>query len=236
MAGSGVKLMVGTSGFSYPAWRGPFYPADLPARQMLAFYARTFRTVEINNTFYRLPTPALLATWKRETPSGFRFALKASQRITHHMRLKDVGEPVQRFCTVASELGTQLGPLLFQLPPHLRFDAPRLAEFLAALPGGTQTAVEFRHASWFVDETYDLLSRHHAALCIAESESLSTPFVPTADFGYLRLRREDYPDAELAAWAARVRAVRRWQRAYVYLKHDEAGRAPALARALLDAS
>jgi len=228
-----TRVLVGTSGFSYPAWRGAFYPEDLPPRQMLAFYARAFPTVEINNTFYRMPTPKLLAGWKQETPARFRFALKAPQRITHQQRLRDVAEPVAAFCALAAGLGTQRGPLLFQLPPHLRADLPRLADFLAALPAGVEAAVEFRHASWLGDETYGLLERHGAALCIAESEDLATPVVATARFGYLRLRRGDYTPAALGAWAERVGAERRWQRAYVYFKHDDAGKAPALARAFV---
>ncbi len=227
------RVLVGTSGFSYPAWRGPFYPRDLPPRRMLAFYARTFSTVEINNTFYRMPTPPLLAGWAAETPAGFRFALKAPQRITHQQRLRDVAEPVATFCAVTARLGAQRGPLLFQLPPQLGADRPRLADLLAALPRDVEAAVEFRHPSWLDEETYGLLERHGAALCIAESEGFATPIVATAAFGYLRLRRGAYTPAELAAWAARVAAERRWQRAYVYFKHDDAGRAPALAHAFL---
>jgi uncharacterized protein YecE (DUF72 family) len=227
------RVLVGTSGFSYPAWRGSFYPEDLPPRRMLAFYARTFSTVEINNTFYRMPTPALLAGWAAETPAHFRFALKAPQRITHQQRLRDVAEAVATFCAVAARLGAQRGPLLFQLPPHLHADHPRLADLLAALPRDVEAAVEFRHPSWLGAETYRLLERHGAALCIAESEGCAPPLVATAAFGYLRLRRGEYTPAELAAWAARIAAERRWRRAYVYFKHDDAGRAPVLARAFL---
>ncbi|TMB05560.1 MAG: DUF72 domain-containing protein, partial [Deltaproteobacteria bacterium] len=146
-------VLVGTSGFSYPAWRGTFYPEDLSAREMLGFYARQLGTVEINYTFQRFPTPALLAGWARQTPAGFRFALKAPQRITHQLRLRDAGELVQRFCQLAATLSQKLGPLLFQLPPYLRFDADRLAAFLDQLPQGVSPAFEFRDASWFRDET-----------------------------------------------------------------------------------
>ncbi len=227
------RILVGTSGFSYPAWRGPFYPDDVPASGMLRYYAGVFQTVEINHSFYRLPTPALLASWKRETSPTFRFALKAPQRITHQLRLKDAAELTQRFVALAATLGDQCGPLLFQLPPHLRADLPRLDEFLATLPPHTDAAVEFRHPSWLADATYEVLARHRTALCVADGEALTTPLVATAPFGYLRLRRDDYTDAALADWGRRIREIGRWKRAYVYLKHDEAGRAPELAQAFL---
>ncbi|HYR97044.1 MAG TPA: DUF72 domain-containing protein [Candidatus Binatus sp.] len=228
-----VRVLVGTSGFSYPAWRGTFYPEDLPAREMLSFYSQALATVEINHTFRRLPTPALLTGWGRQTPPGFRFALKAPQRITHVLRLRDAGAVTADFCRVAAGLGPKLGPLLFQLPPYLRFDAARLAEFLAALPPHIEPAMEFRHESWFNDETYALLRKHRAALCIADADELSTPPVATAPFGYLRLRRERYDDPDLDAWAARVRETTQWKRVYVYFKHEESGRGPALARAFI---
>lgn len=229
------RILVGTSGFSYPAWRGAFYPDDCAPSEMLRFYAGIFPTVEINNSFYRLPTPAILATWRRQTQPAFRFALKAPQRITHQLRLRDAEEITTRFVTLAATLGDQCGPLLFQLPPHLRADTARLADFLATLPPRTEVAFEFRHASWHADETYELLARHRAALCIADAEGLTTPFVATAPFGYLRLRRDDYSDADLADWARRVREITRWKRVYVYLKHDEAGRGPSLAQGFVTA-
>jgi len=230
------QVLAGTSGFSYPAWRGTFYPDDLPAREMLSFYGRALGTVEINHTFRRLPTPALLAGWARQTPPGFRFALKAPQRITHLLKLRDAADITAEFCRVATRLGAKLGPLLFQLPPYLRLDLERLGGFLATLPPRLEPAFEFRHPSWFADETYALLARHRAALCIADSEEVTTPPVATAPFGYLRLRRDDYSPAELDAWAARVRETARWKRVYAYFKHEDAGRAPALARAFLDAT
>jgi uncharacterized protein YecE (DUF72 family) len=227
-----VRVLVGTSGFSYPAWRGSFYPEELPPRDMLAFYARALGTVEINHTFRRLPTPALLAGWARQTPPGFRFALKAPQRITHVLRLRDTDETTARFCTAAGGLGPKLGPLLFQLPPYLRADAPRLADFLAGLPPGLEPTFEFRHESWFTDDVFELLAAHRAALCIADSDDLATPPVATAPFGYLRLRRTDYGEADLVRWAARIGETTQWKRVYVYFKHEDAARGPALARAL----
>jgi uncharacterized protein YecE (DUF72 family) len=159
--------------------------------------------------------------------------LKAPQRITHHLRLRDAEELTARFCDAATRLGPKLGALLFQLPPYFRADHARLGDFLAGLPSGFEPAVEFRHESWFGDETYALLARHRTALCIADAEDTSTPPVPTAPFGYLRLRRQDYTEADLDAWAARVRDTHQWKRTYVYFKHEETGRGPALAKAFL---
>ena len=224
------RAFAGTSGFSYPAWRGSFYPDDLPARDMLACYARTLPTVEINHTFYRLPTPALVTAWGRQVPPGFRFALKAPQRITHQLRLRDAGAVAGQFCTLAQRLGRKLGPLLFQLPPNFRFDAARRGDFLAALPPGIKPAFEFRSDTWFNDETYALLTRHRAALCIADADRLTTPPVATAPFGYLRLRRADYARADLDRWAKVVRGMRQWKRAYVYFKHEETARGAKLAQ------
>jgi uncharacterized protein YecE (DUF72 family) len=231
--GGRVRVLAGTSGFSYPAWRGSFYPEDLPAKQMLPFYAGVLDTVEINNTFYRVPTPALLAGWLGQVPERFRFALKAPQQITHRLRLRNAADVTRHLCTVATGLGTRLGPLLFQLPPNLRADAARLADFLAVLPTGLETAFEFREPGWFTDETYALLAERGAALCIADAEDLTTPPVETATFGYLRLRRTEYRPADLDAWAERILGMRRWKHAYVYFKHEDAGRGPALAHALL---
>ena len=228
-----AEFLVGTSGFSYPAWRGPFYPEKLPAAGMLAFYAGAFPAVEINNTFYRMPAPTMLASWVAQTPAHFRFALKAPQQITHRLRLKEAAEPTREFVRRSEALGEKRGPLLFQLPPNLKVDHTRLETFLAALPSGLEPAFEFRHESWFRDETWSLLRAHGAALCIAQTDDLDTPLVATAPFGYVRLRRE-YEPAALADWATRLRAVERWQRVYVFLKHDE-GQAPALARGFVEA-
>jgi uncharacterized protein YecE (DUF72 family) len=230
-----VVFLVGTSGFSYPAWRGAFYPDKLPASGMLAFYAGVFRAVEINNTFYRMPSPALLAGWTEQTPAAFRFVLKAPQQITHRLRLKEAAEPAAEFVRRSAALGEKRGPLLFQLPPNLKADLGRLEGFLAALPDGVEPAFEFRHASWFQDDTWSVLRARSAALCVAQTDDLDTPLVATAPFGYVRLRREAYTVEELAGWAARLRGVEGWRRVYVFLKHDEAGRAAELARGFLGA-
>ena len=229
-----MNLYVGTSGYAYKEWKGSFYPHDLPAKRMLHFYGEHFRTVEINNTFYRMPSASLLETWAGEVPDDFRFVLKASQRITHLQRLQDADDSVAYLLDVAGTLQQRLGALLFQLPPNLKKDAPRLRAFLALLPPQPRAAFEFRHPSWFDDEVFALLHDHQAALCIAEAEGdLEVPVVATADWGYLRLRRPDYGDAELKAWAKRVRQ-QGWQEAFVFFKHEEAGRGPQLATRFIE--
>lgn len=185
-----MKLHVGTSGYACKEWKGSFYPADLPAKHMLRYYAARFRTVEINDTFYRMPTETVLESWASEVAADFRFVLKAPQRITHVQRLQDADDSVAYLLDVAATLRQRLGALLFQLPPSLKKDVPRLRAFLALLPPQTRAAFEFRHASWFDDEVFALLREHRAALCIADAEGdLDVPVVATADWGYLRLRR-----------------------------------------------
>jgi uncharacterized protein YecE (DUF72 family) len=223
-----MQVLTGTSGFSYTAWRGSFYPEKLAEAKMLAYYAERLRTVEINNSFYRMPSPEALGKWAAETPPSFHFALKSPRRITHEKKLADVGDSLQRLEQAARTLGDKLGPILFQLPPFLRKDLPRLDDFLAALPAGLRAAMEFRHESWFSEDVYDRLRARGAALCIAESEDLATPTVATASWGYLRLRRQDYDRAAVATWAERIRA-QPWNIAYVFFKHEDEGRGPALA-------
>jgi uncharacterized protein YecE (DUF72 family) len=229
-----MDFYVGTSGYSYPKWKGSFYPAKLPANQMLGFYAERFRTVEINNTFYRPPTASVLAGWAAQIPDGFRFVLKAPQEITHVRKLADVGAAVASFLEAAGTLNERLGPLLFQLPPNFRKDVPRLRAFLALLPPGCRAAIEFRHPSWFDDEVFGLLRDHRASLCVADADDdLEVPFVATADWGYLRLRRPDYDDAALTTWAARMGA-RAWRECFVFFKHEDAGKGPQFASRLLE--
>jgi len=225
-----MRVLVGTSGYSYKEWKGPFYPKELPAAGFLRYYAEHLPTVEINNTFYRMPTAKLVEGWAAEAPETFTFAVKAPQRITHIARLKGAEETTGIFVRTASKLGPRLGPLLFQLPPFMKKDAALLDAFLAAAPPGPRYAFEFRHASWFDDEIWETLRRHRVALCVAEGESLESPLVATADWGYVRLRRDEYPDDLLASWASRIRA-QPWTEAFVYVKHDE-GDAPAVARRL----
>jgi uncharacterized protein YecE (DUF72 family) len=223
-----MQTLIGTSGFSYAPWRGSFYPEKFPTEKMLSYYAERLPTVEINNTFYRMPTADMLQKWAAETPDGFQFALKSPRRITHERKLADVGDSLTRLHEAAGALGGKVGPILFQLPPFMKRDLPRLCDFLAALPEGMRAAVEFRHASWFADDVYAALRAKDAALCIAESEELATPLEATAGWGYLRLRRQDYGEAELAAWAGKLRA-QPWQTAFVFFKHEDEGRGPVLA-------
>ena len=229
----GVQLFAGTSGFAYPAWRGSFYPEKLPAARMLRYYAERLPAVEINNTFYRMPKPALLEGWSGQVPEGFSFALKASRRITHLKRLADTGEELAYLYRAAAALGPRRGPILFQLPPFLKKDLPRLQGFLATLPDDHRAAFEFRHPSWFEDDVMAALREREAALCIAESgEAGDAPLAVTADFGYLRLRRERYDDADLERWVRQVR-LQPWERAFVFFKHEAAGAGPALAARFL---
>ena len=232
-----MRIAVGTSGFAYKEWKGSFYPADLPADGMLRFYGSRFSTVEINNTFYRMPTEKVVVGWAADVPDAFTFVLKASQRITHRKRLKDAGDEVAYFLKTANVLGPKLGPTLFQLPPNLKKDLPRLQEFLGHVPETWRAAFEFRHASWFDDEVFAALKAHNAALVIAdtdpeegETEPLVVPTVATADWGYLRLRRAAYQKADLTRWAKTVTS-QPWKDAFVFFKHEEAGAGPKLADA-----
>jgi uncharacterized protein YecE (DUF72 family) len=228
-----MRVRVGTSGYNYAEWKGSFYPADLPATRMLDYYAGRFSVVEINATFYRMPTPKALSAWAAATPATFVFALKAPQRITHVGRLRDVDDAVRYFCETARMLGPKLGPLLFQLPPSFVKDLGRLADLLALLPPDLQYAFEFRHRSWLADDVYERLRRRNAALCIADTEAGTTPLVTTADFGYLRLRDEGYGDDDLRRWAETVRGLAGvWRQAYVFFKHEESGTGPAFAQRL----
>lgn len=225
-------IYVGTSGYNYPEWKGTFYPPTLPASRMLPFYAERFTVVEINYTFYRMPTAKALAGWARATPPHFVFVLKAPRRITHDDRLVGIDEPLAYFRDTARTLGPKLGPLFFQLPPNFRKDTKRLGDLLAMLPRDERHAFEFRHHSWFDDDVYALLRAWNAALCVADTERGTTPVVATADFGYVRLRDAEYSDPELGEWAARARDTG-WRDAYVFFKHEESGAGPALAERML---
>lgn len=222
-------IHVGTSGYNYDAWRGAFYPEDLPARKMLSYYASQLSTVEINYSFYRKPTPKILQGWAAQVPPEFRFALKAWQRITHQRRLREAGDLLEQFADAARTLGSRLAPVLYQLPPNLKADLPLLREFLAQLPRDLRAAFEFRHESWFQDETWSALRDAGAALCIAQSDELETPAVRTAPFAYLRLRRLDYDEAALRAWAGRIRGLGA-DEVFLYFKHEDEARGPAFAK------
>lgn len=218
-----MNILVGTSGWSYKEWKGGFYPPKLPAEEMLRFYAGHFPTVEVNNSFYRIPAERVLVAWAGQVPPAFRFVLKASRRITHNNRLLDEDGSLGYFLRAVNPLGDRLGPTLFQLPPTFKKDVDRLRNFLARLPRRWPAAVEFRHASWFVDEVYDLLRARDVALVAVdedEAEGGGSPLVATASWGYLRLRRSVYDRAALEAWAATI-GGNSWSEAYVFLKHED---------------
>ncbi len=227
-----MRLVAGTSGYNFPEWKGTFYPEKLAAAKMLAYYAERLPAVEINYTFYRMPNAKTIAGWRAATPGSFIFVLKASKRITHDARLREVEQPLRYLCETALQLGPQLGPMLFQLPPFFPKDTERLGEVLRLVPPEVRSAWEFRHASWFSDDVYHLLRSRNAALVVADTEQGTTPEVATADFGYFRLRDEGYGDDDLARWADRVRALAgaTWRDAFVFFKHEEAGQGPELAR------
>ena len=218
-----MNVYVGTSGWSYKEWRGTFYPRKLPADAMLRHYASRFDTVEVNNSFYRIPRESVLAAWAAQVPAGFRFVLKASRRITHNSRLADTDDSLAYFLRAVNPLGLQLGPTLFQLPPTFKKDATRLAEFLNRLPPRWPAAMEFRHSSWFDDEIYQLLRNRDVPLVAVDEvpeDGGGSPLVTTASWGYLRLRRLDYDAAQLDAWVNRI-TTQAWNRAYVFLKHED---------------
>jgi uncharacterized protein YecE (DUF72 family) len=230
------RLLAGASGFSYKAWCGSFYPERLAADAMLAWYAERLPTVEINNSFYRMPKREMLEHWAETTPAGFRFAVKASRRITHDGRLKaeQVAEPLAYLYRNLESLGDRRGPVLFQLPPNLKRDLPRLTDFLALLPPDHRAVFGFREPSWFDDAVHDALKNAGAALCLSEREdNAPPPLVRTADWGYLRLRLEQYSPADLARWAAHIAATG-WRETFAYFMHEPT--APGYALALMAAS
>jgi uncharacterized protein YecE (DUF72 family) len=230
-----MRVHVGTSGYNYPEWRGTFYPAEFPAGKMFAYYAERFRTVEINYTFYRMPTTKLTAGWRDQAPPGFSYTLKAPRRITHEQKLKGSEDTVRFFSEAARVLEAHLGTLLFQLPPTFKADPGRLEGFLGLLPHDLRTAFEFRHDSWLTDDVFGLLKAHRAALCIADFGDKTTPLQATARHGYFRLRDEGYTPADLDSWADRVAAQADvWDDAFVYFKHEEEGKGPEFAHAFLD--
>jgi uncharacterized protein YecE (DUF72 family) len=229
-----MRLFAGTSGYSYKEWKGSFYPADLPADQMLRSYAERLPAVEINNTFYRLPSAAQLESWAGQVPAGFRFAVKASRRITHIKRLKEAHDETGYLLRTLNALGPRLGVVLFQLPPNMKKDLGRLGAFLDLLTLGPRAAFEFRHPSWMDADVEACLRDRGCAWCVADDEDGPEPqVVSTGRLGYLRLRRPGYDDAALARWAAAV-AARDWDEAYVFFKHEDEGAGPALAQRFLE--
>lgn len=226
-------IRIGTSGFSYKEWLGGFYPPKLAGPRMLAYYAERMPTVEINYTFRAMPRRAMLEGWRAQTPENFRFALKAPQRITHWARLKNVEEPMAHFIETVGALGDRLGPVLFQLPPGFKCDLGLLRDFAAPLAGRVRAAFEFRDSSWFGDGLLQTLRDAGAALCIAESDKLASPIERTAQFVYLRLRKEAYDLPALREWARRITGFANdGAEVLVYLKHEQS--APELAQRLTE--
>ena len=224
-----MTLYVGTSGYSYKEWKGNFYPEKIPAKEMLHYYAERLKTVEINATFYRMPQPSMLENWKEQVPPSFRFSLKASQRITHFKRLKETEEETKYFLDTAAVLADQLGVILFQLPPNMKKDLARLEGFLQHLPNQTPAAFEFRHPTWYEDDVLELLKRNNRALVVSDTDDMPTTHIDkTADWGYLRLRRVNYSNENLAEWAERIRK-QDWKQTFLFFKHEDAGTGPKLA-------
>ena len=227
-------IWVGTSGYNYPEWKGTFYPPDLAAAKFLPYYAERFPTVEINYTFYRAPTEKILEGWSAATPDRFKLTLKAPRRITHDARLRDCGDKVRQFLETSAVLGPKLGVLLFQLPPNLKVDLPLLDAFLETFPPRVRAAFEFRHASWFSPEVFDRLRARDLALCIADSEKLSTPVEMTASYAYFRLRDEGYTPPDIERWAGVVgQCAEGREDVFVYFKHEESGKGPEFGQALM---
>jgi len=228
-----MKLWVGTSGYSYKPWVGNFYPEGLPAKEMLRYYATQLPSVEINNTFYRLPKESVVQSWADQVGPDFRFVLKAPQRITHVKRLKEAESEVEYFFRVSSVLQSKAGVFLFQLPPNFKRDMERLEKFLALLPESGNVAFEFRHPSWFNEEVFNALRSRNYALCVSETDDEEiTDFAATADWGYLRLRRSNYSHADLLRWKERLSA-QPWKQTYVFFKHEDEGIGPKLAKEFL---
>ena len=229
-----MQLFVGVSAFSEPKWKGKFYPPKLPQKEMLSFYSQRFSAVEINNTYYKMPSPVVLESWATQVPRTFRFALKAPQTITHFRRLKaDAAEPTNQLFQAAAALKNHLGPILFGLPPNFKKDLPRLETFLNLIPRKAKVAFEFRHASWFDDEVFHCLRSHRAALCIAHTDDFPRPkILATTNWGYLRLRRAKYTKKDLVNWLAGIQS-QSWKECYIFFKHEDTGAGPKFAASLL---
>ena len=232
-----MQWLVGTSGYSYKEWKGNFYPTNLRAREFLQFYADRFNAVEINNTFYRMPKEETLAGWYNSTPASFKFALKAPQRITHRSRLQDCDKPLQLFLQATQGLKEKRGPLLFQLPPDMPKDAAILRKLLAKFPSESSVAFEFRHPSWLDNEIVEILRTSNAALCISDTDDAPPPeklVIPTASWGYQRLRRTDYTTSQIETWK-RILAGQSWSEAYIFFKHEDEANGPRFAMQFMGA-
>ena len=228
-----MNLYVGTSGYSYKEWKGSFYPEKIPAKEMLSYYAGRLSTVEINATFYRMPQKSMLENWKEQVPPAFRFSLKAPHRVTHFKRLKETEGETKYFFETAETLGDQLGVVLFQLPPNMKKDLPRLETFLQQLPPTPRAAFEFRHPTWFDDDVLEVLNGRNLALVVSDTDDMPTTHIDkTADWGYLRLRRVNYSEENLSEWVGRINQ-QQWSDTFVFFKHEDEGTGPKLAAQFL---
>lgn len=231
-----MKLYVGTSGYSYKEWKGSFYPEKIRAAEMLSYYSSRLPAVELNNTFYRLPQRTMVESWRTQVPADFRFSVKASQRITHFKRLKDAGAETSYMLETVSALEDRLGVVLFQLPPNMKKDLDRLETFLKELPKDIPAAFEFRHPTWFDEDVLEILRSQNRALCVSDTDELPTSRIDkTADWGYLRLRRVQYSETELAEWVKRIHA-QDWKTAFVFFKHEDEATGPKLAAQFINLS
>jgi uncharacterized protein YecE (DUF72 family) len=229
-----MKHYVGTSGYSYKEWKGSFYPEKLAAKDMLPFYASRFDSVELNNTFYRIPQTTMIESWLAQVPESFRFSVKASQRITHFKRLKEATEVTKFFLDTVTALKERLGVVLFQLPPNMKKDFDRLTAFLDELPQAVPAAFEFRHPTWFDDDVIDLLRKHNRVVCVSDTDELPASHIDrTTNWGYLRLRRVSYSEAELEQWVSRIKA-QGWDSVYVFFKHEDEATGPKLAARFIE--
>ena len=229
-----MTLYVGTSGYSYKEWKGSFYPQTLPAKDMLVYYSERFRSVELNNTFYRTPKPNMIESWKSQVPENFRFSVKASQGITHFRRLKDAGPPTRLMLETISALEDRLGAVIFRLPSDMKKDLKRLETFLKQLPRDTRVAFDFRNQTWFEDDVLDLLRRENRALVVSDTEDLPEVYrEKTASWGYLRLRRIRYTESELKKWIKWMKA-QQWKDTFVFFRHEDEGTGPKLAARFLN--
>ncbi|HVO73173.1 MAG TPA: DUF72 domain-containing protein [Ignavibacteriaceae bacterium] len=229
-----MNLFVGTSGYSYKEWKGNFYPEDLPDKKMLGYYSERFSTVEINNTFYRMPKREVFESWKEQVPANFKFILKAPRQITHSKPLKEKDSAVEYFLKTSSALNEKLGVYLFQLPPYARKDIETFRKFTEIISGSARAAFEFRHLSWFDDEVYDSLKKGNFALCLSDTDEEPIKQVTsTADWGYLRLRRTGYDKKSLTEWHKKITG-QNWKEAYIFFKHEEEGKGPEFAKKFIE--
>ena len=231
-----MTLYVGTSGYSYKEWKGSFYPEKISPKEMLNYYASRLHTVELNNTFYRLPQRSMIENWKSQVPEDFRFSVKASKLITHFKRLKDAGRETRLMLETISAFEDRLGAVIFRLPEDMKKDLKRLEAFLKLLPGDTPSVFDFRHPTWFDDEVLALLRSQDRVFCVSDIEELPESYTyKTADWGYVRLRRVQYSKSDLVEWRKRIRA-QQWKDTYVFFKHEDEGTGPKLASRFIDLS